>query len=303
MDTRRDQLTARADTVVLLTTWNRAALLRQSLPQITREAERIDAQLVISDDRSSDPETLRLLESARECGAEVLSAPAPPDGDRRRDDLVHIPVRNGLRKLSTSPEGARVIGNAARRGDGAEEARDALVQLWNRLRHETHLSAQRNNLFAFRHVLATYRSAMRILKVDDDVVLRDGAFEAMLRTWDQAEHDGHDVLAVSGIRTVNERLMRRFEGYGLTVGICNVAVLYRRCDWERLLERIPERVIMDHGFDLAFAWEYAPRCRRGSVAVCVSPSVVYHAGRNGVNVRDRDLNCEYGGDTRGIVAL
>ena len=61
-----------AETVVLLTTWNRPALLRQSLPQIEREAARIGASLVICDDQSTDAETLGLLHAASTRGADLI---------------------------------------------------------------------------------------------------------------------------------------------------------------------------------------------------------------------------------------
>ena len=137
-------------------------------------------------------------------------------------------------------------------------------------------------------------------KVDDDVVLALGAFETMLAIWDRASQDAHDVLAVSGIRTVNEQSMTRFDGYTTTLGVCNVAVLYQRVDWERMLAVTPEQVIIEDGFDLAFAWHYAPSHRPGAVAVSVAPSVVYHTGLNGLHVRDRDLNCEYPGDVSSV---
>lgn len=60
------------ETVVILTTWNRPALLRQSLPQIERETASIGAQLVIADDQSDDLETLALVEGAGRRGASVI---------------------------------------------------------------------------------------------------------------------------------------------------------------------------------------------------------------------------------------
>ena len=56
---------------VLLTTFNRPKLLAQSLPQIERETNDIGAQLVISDDQSSDTDTLSLLAEAKTRGVDV----------------------------------------------------------------------------------------------------------------------------------------------------------------------------------------------------------------------------------------
>ena len=288
------------DTVVLLTTWNRPSLLRQSLPQIEREAARIGARLVIVDDRSSDEDTLRLLDRARANGAELLVSPGRRQTDPHLDRLVHAPARQVLRTLALSQEGTELISRCALRGgDTAELQRDLWALLNDRL-HKTFRSTQNNNLFGFRHVLANYAQARWILKVDDDVVLRGGAFELMLSTWLTAQRAGHDVLAVSGIRTVNELLMRDLGSYGITAGVCSVAVLYRRADWARLLMTIPERRIRANGFDLAFAHDYAPRYRPGAVPICVIPSAVFHTGRNGLNVRDTDVNCDYAGDTANI---
>lgn len=58
--------------VVLLTTWNRPNLLRQSLPQILEEASRINSDLIISDDQSDNEETKSLLAWAKDKGAKVI---------------------------------------------------------------------------------------------------------------------------------------------------------------------------------------------------------------------------------------
>ena len=48
--------------VVLLTSWNRPELLKNSLPQIVRECADIGAALVVADDHSTHRETLKLLD-------------------------------------------------------------------------------------------------------------------------------------------------------------------------------------------------------------------------------------------------
>jgi hypothetical protein len=290
-----------AETVVLLTTWNRPALLRQSLPQIEREAARIGALLVICDDQSTDAETLDLLQSASVRGADLIRRPYVRSGRDGLDESVHLRPKDALRRLVGSPEGADIVRRRAQTGGGGDAVLSDVVALWERQLGAANVSAQRNNLFGFRHVLATHPGARSILKVDDDVVLAPRAFEAMLAVWDRASQDAHEVLAVSGIRTVNEPSMARFDGYTITAGVCNVAVLYRRLDWERMLAVTPERVVITDGFDLAFAWHYARRHRAGAVAVSVAPSVVYHTGLNGLHVRDRDLNCEYLGDVSSVI--
>jgi hypothetical protein len=289
------------DTVVLLKTWDRPTLLRQSLPQVLRETERIGGQLVICDDHSSDEETLGLLQQAREAGAEVIRPPNMRGPEPRLDRVVHADPKEALRTLATLPGGAELISRGARRGERPEVIRRGLLEFWNQCLADAHTSAQKNQLFGLRHVLARYSRAAWLINVDDDLTMRHGAFELMLRTWSRAEDDGHDVLAVSGIRTLNERASVRFGGYTITVGICHVAVVHRRADWQRLLDVTPERDAIRKGWDLTLVWDYAPRYRPGAVAVTVSPSVVYHTGKNGVHVRDTDLNCEYAGPMHGIV--
>lgn len=71
--------------VVLLTTWNRPNLLRQSLPQIMEQASSIGADLVISDDQSSDTETLTLLAEAENSGAVVIRRDYDRSGMRAHD--------------------------------------------------------------------------------------------------------------------------------------------------------------------------------------------------------------------------
>jgi hypothetical protein len=290
-----------AETVVLLTTWNRPALLRQSLPQIEREAARIGASLVICDDQSADAETLELLHAASAGGADLIRRRDARSGHGGLEESVHLRPRDALRRLVGSPAGADIVRRSAQNGHGGDAVAKKVFELWERQLGAAHVSAQKNNLFGFRHVLGTHPSARFILKVDDDVVLAQGAFETMLAGWDRASQDAHDVLAVSGIRTVNERSLARFDGYTITSGVCNVAVLYRRVDWETMLAVTSERVAIRDGFDLAFAWHYAPRHRPGAVAVSVAPSVVYHTGLNGLHVRDRDLNCEYPGDVSSVI--
>lgn len=290
-----------AEIVVLLTTWNRPALLGQSLPQIEREAARIGASLVICDDQSADAETLGLLRSARDRGASLIQRPYVRNGYGGLEESVHLRQKDALRRLVGSPAGADIVRRCAQDGSGGDAVASKVFELWERQLGAAHVSAQRNNLFGFRHVLSSHPGARFILKVDDDVVLAPGAFETMLAVWDRASQDAHDVLAVSGIRTVNEQSTTCFDGYTITSGICNVAVLYRRVDWERLLAVTPERVTIRDGFDLTFAWHYAPRHRPGAVAVSVAPSVVYHTGLNGLHVRNRDLNCEYQGDVSSVI--
>jgi len=71
--------------VVLLTTWNRPNLLRQSLPQILWEAKEIGADLVISDDGSDDPDTLKILSEAEAEGVVVISRDYDRSKVRRHD--------------------------------------------------------------------------------------------------------------------------------------------------------------------------------------------------------------------------
>jgi glycosyltransferase involved in cell wall biosynthesis len=289
------------DTVVLLTTWNRPSLLRDALRQIEREVKRIGARLVISDDGSSDGETRDLLARARDHGADVLTRPELGDVDVRLEEAVHTPPRDAIRTVATSPEGCELIALHARSGGDPPELHRALLALWKARLWDAHVSTQKNNLRGFRHVLASYPEARWIVKVDDDAILHDGAFEVMRATWQRAEREGHDVLAVSGIRTVYEKLRDRFDGYGVTTGVCNVAVLYRRVDWQRLLIAVTDEEVIDKGFDLVFTWDYAPQYRPGAVAICVLPSLVYHAGHNGVNTRGVDVNCDFIGELNSSV--
>jgi hypothetical protein len=82
MTERKESRRAHSRVVVLLTTWNRPALLGQSLPQIEREARQIGAPVVISDDQSDDPDTQALLDLAGSRGIEVI-----------RRDYVRMPNR------------------------------------------------------------------------------------------------------------------------------------------------------------------------------------------------------------------
>jgi len=64
---------ANSDTVVLLTTWNRPALLAQALSHITREAALVGAPVVVVDDKSDNRQTLAILSEARARGTDVVT--------------------------------------------------------------------------------------------------------------------------------------------------------------------------------------------------------------------------------------
>ena len=286
------------ETVVVLTTWNRPSLLRQSLPQIERETDSIGARLVIADDQSDDPATLALLEGAERRGATVIRRAYV----RARDPDFDVYLHNSPETALAHVEGTACFSRWAEGSEsGGLPSGDSVIARLERTIGVAHEYIQLNNLFAIRHVIATYPTAGWLVKVDDDVVLADGAFAALRRVWQRAAADGLDVLAVSGIRTVNEEIVARRDGYAITRGACNVAILYRVADWVDLLARLPEPLIVRDGFDLAFVWQYAPRHRSGAVAISLTPSVAYHAGFNGVHVRNADLNCEYGGSLDDVV--
>jgi len=274
---------ASRQTAVILTTWNRPALLHQSLPQIEREAASIGAPLIIADDQSDDLETLALLEGAARRGADVIRRPYV----RRRDPAADL-------YLHVAPEIATM------HGQQATPLPTRPADNWERAIQQAHTYTQLNNLFAIRHVIAAYPDAAWIVKVDDDVAVAEGAFARLHDIREQAGRDGLDVLCVSGIRTVNERVARQHDGYAITAGACNVTILYSVADWVRLLAEVPESLILRDGFDLAFVWQYALQFRPTSVAIAVTPSVVYHTGFNGVHVRNADLNCDYAGSLEDV---
>jgi hypothetical protein len=118
----RSRMPSFAETVVLLTTWNRPVLLRQSLPQIELEAKRIGAGLVICDDQSSDPETLDLLRSAGDRGADLIRRPYVRTHDATVDECGHGQPRDAIRRLFGSASGVEIISECARSGRGEDAA-------------------------------------------------------------------------------------------------------------------------------------------------------------------------------------
>lgn len=237
----------RNDVIILQTTWNRPALLRQSLPQVEAESHSIGCRLVIADDQSDDEDTLALLAEASTRGVDVIQR-----------DYVRDPC----------------------------EPAHALIGL--------------NNLFAFSYILETYEECKLIIKCDDDVVMVPGAFSRMLEMRHKAISDGHDVLMASGLATINEPIIKQFDGYAITDGACNAAVIYTRQDWERfLIEARPGNVAFE-GFDAHFLRFYARKYRRGSVCISLTPSLVYHTGYSGTHVLGEDLNRDFAGSLEGV---
>ena len=279
-DTERAAQRAESDgrTVVVLTTWNRPALLEQSLPQIEREAASIGAPLVIADDQSDDPATLALLAGAARRGADVIQRPYVRQRHLDLDLYIHHAPEVAHDHLRQTAPGQLLAADP-----------------WTAATDLAHTYTQLNNLYAFRHVLSRYADAAWIVKVDDDVAIAEGAFARLRATHEQARRDGLDVLCVSGIRTVNELMLIERDGYCVTRGACNVTILYRAADWARLLTELPESLILREGFDLAFVWHYAPKFRPGAAPIALTPSAVYHTGFNGVHVRNADLNTDYAG--------
>jgi hypothetical protein len=238
----------RTDVVILQTTWNRPRLIRQSLPQVEREAHDLGCPYVIADDQSDDVDTLALLAEAGTRDIEVIR-------------------REYVRK--------------------AEDQAHGLIGL--------------NNLFGFEYVLKNYPSAKFILKCDDDIFVMPGAFRKMCRTWEIAAAAGYDIVMLAGLATRNEPSVVDLDGYSITEGACNAAVLYERNDWEMFLsEAKPGNVMLD-GFDCHFMRFYIRKYRRQSVCVSIRPSMVYHTGFTGVHILGDDINKNFAGDIEQVV--
>lgn len=166
---------------------------------------------------------------------------------------------------------------------------------------EAHDMIGLNNLFAFEYVLKHFPAAKFILKCDDDIYVLPGAFRKMCRTWEIAAAVGHDILMLAGLATRNEPTLIECDGYGVTEGACNAAVLYQRNDWEMFLnEAKPGNVMMD-GFDCHFMRFYARKYRRESVCISLLPSMVYHTGFSGVHVLGDDINRNFAGKLDKVV--
>ncbi len=166
---------------------------------------------------------------------------------------------------------------------------------------DPHHCIQKNNLFAFDYVLQAFPDLELILKVDDDVVMIDGAFSHMLATWDRAKTQGLDVLTLSGIRTINEPILQMFDGYAKTSGSCNAAVIYQAADWKIYSQEVAQWIILAEGFDCAFLGRYANQYRPLAMTLSLVPSVVYHTGLTGVHTRGADYNVDYAGSLGGVV--
>lgn len=288
-------------TVVLMTTWNRPTLLSQALPHIEREAAAIAAPFVIADDRSDDEETLALLEEAHNRGAQVIRRQYVRRRDVDVDAIIQHDPQTALRRLLASEHGKAFLNEVDSRAALTSEGWEQVQWLWHRATRRAHGYAQLNNLFAFRHVLNAYPDAELILKVDDDVVLAEGAFPRMIETWDRATRDGHDILMLSGLLSTAEQVLEQLDGYAVTTGAANQAVLYRRSDWELYPERIPERLIVEDGFDCAFLHRYGPAHRPSAVCVTVIPSVAFHTGFNGMHVYNQNMNRNYTGSLDDVI--
>jgi hypothetical protein len=173
---------------------------------------------------------------------------------------------------------------------------------------DQHMAQGANFLFAMEWLVANYADGelgtQYILKLDDDLVLRPGALELMIRTWMRAEREGVDVLAVSGIRSTYHPLVEQRQGYAITRWVCNVACMYRYSDWKEIIQNADAETykqILQEGWDNWYLNHYRVEKRPDALGVTVTPSVVYHTCKNSVHLGNQDINVDYVGDLTGVV--
>lgn len=182
--------------VVLLTTWNRPNLLAQSLPQIIKEASRINAELIIADDQSSDPDTLALLDSAREAGATVIAR----DYDRskiRAHDATGLNNLFGFKYLCENFPGAELflkVDDDTYHADGSFEK---MVAAWDLAIEEGHDVLHMSGLSTeFEKRIKSYGSYSEIRKgCNAAIVYRASDWKIFLREANPRNvmMDGFDV--------------------------------------------------------------------------------------------------------------
>lgn len=166
---------------------------------------------------------------------------------------------------------------------------------------EAHGMIGLNNLFAFEYVLKNYPNAKFILKCDDDIFVLPGAFKKMCLTWEKGAAAGHDIVMLGGLATRNEPSIKEYDGYAVTEGACNAAVLYETKDWRVFLDEAKPGNVMLDGFDCHFMRMYIRKYRRQSVCLSLMPSMVYHTGFSGVHVLGDDINRNFAGKMDDIV--
>jgi len=154
---------------------------------------------------------------------------------------------------------------------------------------DPHILTQENNLFAFERLLRENPHFTHVLKVDDDIELKPGAFRRMKQIWMDAEQEfGSALETVSGLRTTNESVMEERDGYSIVNGGCNAAIIYRADTLRKSLLEADRNVVLTEGFDC-----HLTRILNGAIFCAARPSVVKHAGAFGVHTDGFDINIDY----------
>jgi hypothetical protein len=100
---------------------------------------------------------------------------------------------------------------------------------------------------------------------------------------------GNTLLEFSGIRTTAQRIVELHNGFAITHGACNAAVLYATEDWRTAIEHANVSFILQRGFDTWMSEEYGS----GRPCATLVPSAVYHLGHFGVHGKGDDMNIDY----------
>jgi glycosyltransferase involved in cell wall biosynthesis len=165
-----------------------------------------------------------------------------------------------------------------------------------------HIACGRNAHYAFNYVVENYKGIDYIIKTDDDIYLMDKAFATMHQARADAEANGIEWLAVSGIQTVNERTIEDYGTYRTTTSPCAASTIYRYEDIRiAFSSEIHQSEHMMNGWDWTF-WEiYRRKWKENGKAIATCPSVAFHAGRTGTHLTGEEINQNYAGSTEGII--
>lgn len=221
---------------VFLTTFNRPALLAQSLPEILRQAYECGLRVLIRDDGSTDPDTLDQLDDAQACEHVTLTG-------RTKHDGLHA-----------------------------------------------HLSTGRNFLEGVSWLMERYGTDAAFLKVDDDIVLADGAIHRMVKAWNALEP--MSPVTLSGMVGPHTRI--EAESLCDTVLVdssCSTCCVHRLDLWRDCITEVGVAEIVKAGWDTIFFWGFLHKLHPDKMrCFATRPSLVYHTGHTGVHLIETDHN-------------
>lgn len=190
--------------------------------------------------------------------------------------------------------------------DAKARGLDVHTRQWSRTKDDnSHFATGFHAVHSFKYILKNYGDFDMMLKLDDDLILSEGAFADMIKAYEQASADGYHVIACSGMQGIYEATAYepKDRDYCLVVTPCAVSCLYPMHDLKTFVENSSVGEIAAAGWDHAYH-EFRNKWHGNAVFANTYPySVAYHTGHSGTHLINQDLNRpgKFKGSIEGVI--